>query len=126
MLLVKTYLGKSKIHGLGLFAGEFIPQGKLVWKFAPGFDFIIKDSDLKKFPKAAKDFVLHFGYYEKNKKRHVINPDDARFFNHSKNPNVVDINPTESIARRDIKKDEEITCNYFEFDDEADFKLSKK
>ncbi|MEK6917736.1 MAG: SET domain-containing protein [Nanoarchaeota archaeon] len=125
MLLVKTYLGKSKIHGLGLFAGEFIPKGKLVWEFVPGFDFMIKDKDFKKLPDVAKSFVLHFGYYEKNEKRHVINPDNARFFNHSKNPNVIDLTKTKSIAKRNIKKDEELTCNYFDFDDEAGFKLSK-
>jgi len=33
MFLVKTYLDKSKIRGIGLFADEFIPKGTLIWKF---------------------------------------------------------------------------------------------
>ena len=30
MLLVKTYLDKSKIQGIGLFSDEFIPKGTLM------------------------------------------------------------------------------------------------
>ncbi len=41
MLLVKTHLGKSKINGIGLFADEFISKGKVIWKFTPGFDFVL-------------------------------------------------------------------------------------
>jgi SET domain-containing protein len=33
MLLVKTYLDKSAIHGLGVFAGEVIRKGAKVWRF---------------------------------------------------------------------------------------------
>lgn len=33
MLLVKTRLGISSIHGIGLFADELIPKGTVTWRF---------------------------------------------------------------------------------------------
>ncbi|MEK6945490.1 MAG: SET domain-containing protein [Nanoarchaeota archaeon] len=125
MLLVKTYLGKSKIHGLGLFAGEFIPKGKAIWKLVPGFDAILTKKDFNKLPKVAKDFVLHYGYYNENEGGWIICGDNSRFLNHSENANMIDGDNKPGIAKRDIKKDEELTCNYFEFDDEAGFKLKE-
>ena len=38
MLLVKTRLGPSSRHGLGVFAAEFIPSGIKVWAYCEGFD----------------------------------------------------------------------------------------
>ena len=38
MLLVKTYLDKSKVHGLGVFAGQSIRKGAKIWRFVYGFD----------------------------------------------------------------------------------------
>ena len=35
MLLVDARAGISKIHGIGLFAYEFIPKGTHVWMFNP-------------------------------------------------------------------------------------------
>ena len=31
MLMISTYLAPSAIEGLGVFAGEFIERGRLVW-----------------------------------------------------------------------------------------------
>jgi hypothetical protein len=33
MLLVKTTIAPSPIHGIGLFADQFIPQGTRIWEF---------------------------------------------------------------------------------------------
>jgi hypothetical protein len=33
MLLVRTTLRPSGVHGLGLFADEFIPKGFVIWRF---------------------------------------------------------------------------------------------
>src|SRR6185312_11978 len=38
MLLVKTYLDKSAIHGLGVFAAERIRKETKIWRFVYGFD----------------------------------------------------------------------------------------
>ncbi len=127
MLQVRTYIDKSRIDGIGLFAGEFIPKGKIVWKFVKGLDFVIKKDRLNKLSKIDKSFVLHFGYYDAKKGGYVICVDDARFFNHAENPNTD--NPVDedfTYASKDIQKGEEITCNYFEFDADAKSKFSKK
>ena len=126
MLLVKTYLNKSKIQGIGLFADEFISKGTIVWKFVSGFDFALKKKDLNKLPEIAKSWVLRYGYYHENEGGYVICVDDARFFNHSENPNTDDTTKIGTIAKKDIKKGEEITCNYLDFDDDAKLKLSNK
>ena len=126
MLLVKTYIDKSKINGIGLFAGEFIPKGTILWKFVPGFDFVLTKKDFNKLPEVAKLWVLHFSYHNKVEGGYVICVDDARFFNHSENPNIFDSDNQPSIAKRDIKKGEEITGNYFDFDADAKLKLAKK
>lgn len=38
MLLIKTKLELSKIHGVGLFADEFIAKGTKIWEYRPNFD----------------------------------------------------------------------------------------
>lgn len=128
MMLVKNYISKSKIHGIGLFAGEPIKKGKLIWEWKKGFDFTIKEKDFKKFPESAKRWVLHYGYLDKSKtegkRKYFICADDARFWNHSKKPNTGDDKTgMKTIAIKDIKKGEELTCDYFDFDTDAEIKL---
>jgi len=127
MLLVRTYIAKSKLHGIGLFAAEPIKNGTIVWKFIPGFDIALTIKKVNKLPKITRDWVFHYGYLDKDTKEWVICVDDARFFNHSKNPNTTTPNTKGrrnelTIASRNIKKGEEITCDYFEFDDSATLK----
>ena len=126
MLLVKTYLDKSKIHGIGLFAGEFIKKGRSIWKFTLNIDFYISKKEFDRLPKLSKAWVKHYGYYDKQSKKWTICVDDARFFNHSDNPNTDNITGKETIAKRNIKKGEELTCDYFEFDADARRKLKIK
>ena len=38
MLLVKASAKPSALHGLGVFAVEFVPKGTPIWRFEPGFD----------------------------------------------------------------------------------------
>lgn len=40
MLLIKTKLDLSKIHGVGLFADEFIAKGTKIWEYRPNFGLI--------------------------------------------------------------------------------------
>jgi len=123
MMLVKTYLATSKVQGTGLFAAEDIPKGTLVWQFVPGFDVIISKSDFVLLPDIAKDFLAHFGYYNADEGGYILCVDDARFFNHSDDANTDNTQEIGTVASRDIKKGEEITCNYAEFDEEIGIKL---
>lgn len=62
MLLVKTKIGHSKIHGIGLFANEFILKDTPIWKFVPGFDLEFSEEEVSVLPTPARAFLLHYGY----------------------------------------------------------------
>jgi SET domain-containing protein len=112
MLLVKTYLDKSPIHGLGVFAGEFIRKGKKIWRFVEGFDRVYSLKEFAKLPKAAQDFIRFHGYRVDGEI--LLTVDHDRHINHSEDANTFWQNGY-SIARRDIPKGTEITNDYREF-----------
>jgi SET domain-containing protein len=121
MLLVKTYIGKSRIHGVGLFADQFIPEGTVIWEFTPGID--VELSSLKLDNEIKEDFLNTYCY--KNKGKYILCVDNARFINHSNNPNTDDSKGPCTIARKDIYPNEEIVSDYSEFGaDEEDNKFN--
>jgi len=124
MLLVKTKIGPSAIHGIGLFADQFIPKGTVIWKFAEGFDVRVPADELARLAEPAKEQFLNYAYQNKDTNKFVLCFDDARFFNHSDAPNtesaaLPDDEDGMTIASRDIVQGEEITCDYKEFDGDA-------
>ena len=121
MLHVKTYLESSPIAGIGLFADEFIAKGTVIWSFHKGFDISIKEKNLEKLPLAMRDKFREYAYFDGETKKYVYCCDDARFFNHSDNPNTCDGEAEDgdengtTLALRDIQIGEEITCDYGTF-----------
>lgn len=114
MLLIPTYLAPSSVHGVGVFAAEDIPEGKLVWQFVPGLDLVIPNGMLDSYPAEARKYVEEYGYEDQYRPGHVVlSGDNARFINHSHTPNTYS-EKDDAFALRDIKKGEEITCNYLE------------
>lgn len=111
MLLVKARVGISAIHGLGLFAHEFIPAGTVIWKYTPGFDVEISESAMESLSLSAKEQVLHYACYEQAQAKFVLSSDDDRFSNHSDAPNTSP-DHDRMIAIKDIQSGEEITCDY--------------
>lgn len=121
MLTVRTYIAPSSIHGIGCFASEFIPQGKVIGRWFAEFDKIISVTDMDRFHGQIKrDFILLHAY--KWNGFYHLNCDNMRFFNHSPEPNTYQT-ANEDTATRDIEIGEEITCNYYLFDEDADYKL---
>ena len=113
MLLVKTYLAKSKVHGLGVFAGQSIRKGAKIWRFVYGFDRFYTRKRLAKLPKPARDYINLHGYQWKNEI--LLSMDYDTFMNHSENPNT-DFHNGFVIARNNIRKGEEITNDYRAFE----------
>ena len=113
MLLVRTYLDRSAIHGLGVFAGEFIRKGTKVWRFVEGFDRAYSPKQFARLPKPAKDFIRFHGYRVDGEI--ILTADHDCHMNHSDDPNTY-LHNGYAIARRNIRKGEEITNDYREFD----------
>jgi len=121
MLTIKTYLDKSNISGIGLFAGEFIKKGTITWKFSPLLDIYFSKKDYSLLPENTKEFINEYGSLSKVSNKYIISIDNTRFTNHSSTPNLDSIkmeNEPElvAIANRDINIGEEMTINYKGFD----------
>jgi uncharacterized protein len=131
MMLVKTQLSLSGIHGIGLFAGEFIPKGTIVWKYSPDVDRVFTEQDLHGMNKSKKEFLETYCF--KYCGKYYLCVDDARFMNHSTNPNCTDVGVDEikendlgyTMAKVDIQAGEELTCDYSFFGaDEGDLEFN--
>ena len=123
MILVKIKLEKSRIHGLGVFANQFIPKGTLVWKFDPTFDLIVKEHVVDAFPEIPQEDFLTYAYQSKITRDYVLCSDNSKFVNHDPDANVRCIisedqknNDMVCFALRDINIDDEITNNYVDFE----------
>ena len=118
MYRVKTYIDRSPVHGIGVFAGEDIPKGTLVWSFEPGFDLCYTQAEYEAMSKPVRDYFDIYAYW--NKGRIWFCGDHGRYANHSDDPNVANWPEPDSdaeAATRDIKKGEEILSDYRTFDD---------
>jgi SET domain-containing protein len=121
MLLVKTKAKESPIHGLGLFADQFIPKGTDIWRFTPGFDQKFTREEILAFPEALQIYLYKYSWRSKKSKLYCFSSDDGKYFNHSENPNCLSEyrdNEEEvvTIAQRDIQQGEELTDNYSSFE----------
>jgi SET domain-containing protein len=133
MLIVKTKLKYSEIHGLGCFAAEDIKKGQTVWRFDQGIDLTFSENDLKQLPTSFVEFLKTYAYSplnyncnnNDNDKKYILCADNARHMNHSDDPNLDETPDGLNIALRNIKIGEELTCNYNQFDKDAAFKLGK-
>jgi len=122
MLLVKTYLAPSPVHGTGLYAAEPIAKGTVIWRFDARIDRRLARQEREALPEPARGFVATYSYPESpGSDTHVLDGDHARFMNHSEAPNTVCPTPqswrdAETIATRDIAAGEELLCDYRQFD----------
>ncbi len=121
MILVKTKIANSKIHGIGLFADEFIPKGTEIWKFTPGFDIKFTREQILAFPDLLQIYIYKYAWRSKKTKLYCFSSDNGKYFNHSENPNVVSEHRESedevvTIAIKDIQIGEEILDNYSSFE----------
>lgn len=116
MLMIRTTLGQSPIHGLGIFAAEPVAAGQVVWAFDPVFDRIIPMEQFAAYPDHVRAYLEHFCEYFPELGVLVLSGDDDRFTNHADDPNtdVAGENGPQAqvVATRDIAPGEEITCHY--------------
>lgn len=116
MLLVKTSLSASPIHGSGLFAAEDIAKGTDMWQFQEGFDLEKSPAEVEALAPVAQEWFKRYGYLDHHFNQWILSFDDARFINHSEDPNMRPDYERHrcaiGVAVRDIAKGEEITIDY--------------
>ena len=112
MLLIDTYLDKSKIQGVGVFAKENVTKGQQIKKVRPEFEMRFDKKNLPQMPLALANFIQTHSW-EDDKDIYVMGIDNEKYMNHSTDPNV----NAEGIALKDIKIGDEITIDYRDFDD---------
>ncbi len=129
MLLVQTKIGPSPIHGIGIFADEFIPKGTRIWEYRSGVDSKLSEAFVRSLPAPAQTHMRNYAYKNRVTGEYVLCGDDARFFNHSDTPNTEDLDDSVlvegegvTIAARDIQPGEEIVSDYRTFDANSDAK----
>lgn len=121
MMLVQARKSQSPIHGIGLFAAEFIAEGTPTWRFIAGIDQAIHPDVVERVPPASRSAFLTYAYLDIRTGLYVLCADDARFMNHSDEPNVrgdYGLDPVfgVDVAARDIQPGEELLCDYRTFD----------
>lgn len=100
-----TYVKSSAIHGQGLFARQFIPEGTLI-------------GVIEGVP--ANDDGIYVLWIDDDRAIQVTN--ELKYINHSDAPNAAYYDDLTVVALRDILPDEEITHNYA--GDDASFDAS--
>jgi SET domain-containing protein len=120
MLLVKTTLSSSTIHGLGVVAIDAIDKGTPIWQFKEGFDLEKSPEEIAKLPEIAREWFKTYGYHDHRLNQYILSFDNARFINHSDDPNVrPDFEGHRcgiGVASRPIAAGEELTINYREIE----------
>lgn len=118
MLLVRTYLSPSPIHGIGVFASDPIKKDQPVWRFVPGFDQLLPPSYVHagdiRWIETYTDTCTVTGML-------MLCADNMRLMNHSCTPNICISKPLfhvgmTNIAIRNITAGEELTCDYRDVD----------
>lgn len=93
---------KSKISGKGVFAQRDFKKGEVVLKWNPK---PLTKEEFEKLTSKKLAYVLHIG------RKYFLMQTPEKFVNYSCEPNTFTKNLSD-IARRNIKKGEEITSNY--------------
>ena len=96
---------RSKINGYGVFAARDFKKGEIVIKWDISHQLNKKDVD--KLSNKDKKYIAYY------KKKYILNQRPAKYVNHSCKANTYIKNFCD-VAKRNIKKGEEITGNYSE------------
>ncbi len=126
MMLIPTRVGPSQIHGQGLFTVEPVVAGTPVWRHEAGFDRTYSPEAFSALSPLLQQHLRWFAYRDA-RDHYVLSGDHTCFMNHSDSPNtgapagVVEV--VHTVALRDLAAGEELTCDYFAFDQDAAKKL---
>ena len=124
MLKVRTHLAASAVHGIGIFADEDIAKGSVIWEFNPHVDLVYTPEQWYNLSVniSAQSFSALRRYSYKERGKYYFCLDNAQFMNHSAADFNVEnhLEGVYMLARRDIRRGEELLCNYFQYSDSDD------
>jgi uncharacterized protein len=125
MIHIKYKLDISPLHGIGLFADEDISKESVIYTASSDLDVNISDKTFESLQKSEQDEIRYWGFWDEPNNVWHVDFDVSKFINHSFDPSVTqNTNFTDAylIAKKDIKKGDELTQNYLEFESEDDLK----
>lgn len=125
MFIIPTYVEKSEIEGLGVFAGRDIQKGEIVWQFDPAVDLCIPKADLEAMSGFARDHFDRYSYPDTEiyPDGYIYNADHGKYVNHNAGQPNIKREGRIYRACADIPKGREMTCDYREFDWESDAQM---
>jgi len=126
MLHEAIILKESGIEGKGLFATADIKAAEVTWRQDPNQPRYHIDA-IRRWPKEKQEKFFRLAYEVGENWYHGPLADSefdpADYMNHSCDPNTWFINDATMVARRDIKKGEEVTYDYATSEIAANFVL---
>jgi len=117
-------LAPSKIHNVGVFAIREIPKNYNPFKLTYELDdCLVRQKELENIPEAVKKIIKDFHVFENGRARLLMSGPNAFeisfYINHSANPNLYTKDEGVTFyTKRKIKAGEELTANYFTYDQE--------
>lgn len=115
MMVVRTFLDKSPIHGFGVFAKVFVPQGAKVWEFHEKLDLRFTPEEFEALPESVREELEWHMYEPEEGGSYYYEATMGKYMNHSREPNVDFSTVGVGVALRDIQPGEELTCDYRHF-----------
>tara|TARA_Y100000310_G_scaffold96993_1_gene94667 strand:+ start:580 stop:972 length:393 start_codon:yes stop_codon:yes gene_type:complete len=103
--MANVVVKKSKIHELGVFASRNFEKGEIILEWDVSYE--LKKEQIDNLPEEEKRYVAFL------EGKYILMQAPARYVNHSCSANTYMDNFCD-VAKRDIKKGEEITANYSE------------
>ena len=121
MLLIPVILKPSPIHGLGIFAVRDLRAGMCVWIFRDPPDYRISISNLRDETDEVIAHAKYVGYHTPGTDYYEVPGEQAMFMNHSRhNQNLRVESNGDMVVIRDIPAGTELTCNYYELEDDPE------
>jgi hypothetical protein len=125
MIHIKYKLDKSDKHGIGLFSDQDLQSGQLVYTASPLLDLNITKTEFDLLTESEQREIRWWGFFDELSQRWHVDFDVSKFINHSKDATLTQDNSYASahlITTREIKKGEELTQDYLEFESKKDLK----
>ena len=114
MMLVRTEVRASAIHGLGAFLLEPVARGQVIWRFDSRIDRVYSPEEVDSLPGAVRDYLMTYCTWREDVGLYVLCGDNGRYFNHSAEPNTVSSGVCfgDDVAAEDLPAGTELTTDY--------------